>query len=310
VAQETNGSSASAQKSTPATAHGKSGHEKLDSEISKISGSLPSGINFSFLEEHAKVFVALAVVVILGTMGYLGFDYLKNRQEKQAQTAFYSVESNFSKVKEGFERAKYQKSTPTPKVATGEKAADKAGEKPGAEPAKEASGNIDQDYGTLLADLEKVARDHAGTAGGAQAALLAVETLLSYNQAEKAVTLAEFAAKSLSANKILGALLRIQWGTALAAKNDCAAAVGIWQQVLSSPQVAFLHGEASLRAGICFESTGQNDKALEMFRKASADGSNSGGGTAAGGGESSSGTARAAKGFLRTLEIKLKSSQG
>jgi tetratricopeptide (TPR) repeat protein len=250
------------------------------------SKGLPSfDVGFEFLEENAKIFVAIAIVAVLGAIAYLGFDFLKSRQEKSAQAAYYAVEAKFEKLKEGYERAKFQKAMPNMAAKDGA-------------PAKEATGNLEQDYGTLVSDVEKVATEHAGTAGGAQAAILASETYLSYKQADKAVAVAEAAAKNMNPDKVLGALTRVQWGNALAAKGDCNGAVGVWQQVLGSQKASYLHSDVSLRAGVCFETLGQNDKALEMYRKASAEG-----------GDQST-TARTAKSFLRALETKSKSNQG
>jgi predicted negative regulator of RcsB-dependent stress response len=234
-----------------------------------------------FIEEHAKILGALVVILVIGSLGYTVFNFVRSYQEKSAQEAFYTVEATYSKIKQGFDRAKYQKLMPNTKENS-------------ADTSKVATGQLDQDYGSVIGELEKVAREHKGTAGGAEAALIAGQIYLEYKQPEKAIALHEATAKSLGSDKVLGGLVKIQWGSAMAAKGDCQAAIDVWQQVLGNKNVSYLHADAALRSGLCFESLNQDEKAMEMYRKASAEG-----------GEQSP-TAHTAKSFLRALEVKAK----
>lgn len=235
---------------------------------------------WNWIEENSKVVVAVFIVGALGALGYLVMHYLGRHQEKTAQAAYYGVQAQFEKKRESFERAKMKALMPqfAPK--------DEAGKE-----TTPASGDLQKDYGTLVTDLEKIANDHRGTAGGSQAAILAAETYLDYKQPEKAVELAQIPAKQLSSDHLLNQLAKMLWGNALAAKGDCQAAVGVWQQVLDTSSAKYLHGDASLRSGLCFEQLGQNERAIEMYRKVTTDHADS----AAGG---------TAKGLLRALELK------
>lgn len=241
-----------------------------------VQQSLRGGL--SFVEDNAKVFVALAVIAVIAALGYLGFQFVEKRQEQAAQEVFYGVEAKYNKIHEAFERAKFQSIMPD--LAQKDKDAPKA-----------ATGNLEQDYGTLIADLEKVAREHSGTAGGAQAAILAAETYLSYNQPDKAIEVIQLPAKNLPSKHLLTGLSKMLWGNALASKGDCQGAIGIWQQVLEAKSVAFLHADAALRAGVCFESLKQMDKAAEMYRRVSTEAADSAVGAQA-------------KAMLRALELK------
>lgn len=247
-----------------------------------VQQSLASGLDF--FEENAKLLAVLVVVAILAGLGYVGFQYVQKRQERSAQDAYYAVEARFTKLKEGYDRAKLQALMPgsvPPADAKNE--------------SKPASGNLEQDYGSVLGDLEKVAREHAGTTAGAQASILLGETYLEYKQPEKAVEIAQVSAKSLGAGSLAGSLSRVLWGNALAAKGDCQAAVGVWQQVIDNKEASFLHPDVSLRSGVCYESLNQPEKAAEMYRKVTAEGGNSAAG-------------QTAKGLLRALEMKPKNA--
>lgn len=266
-----------APKNTPKEAPLSAGMRPVDT----VQSSLVDGM--TFVERHIKLFAVLLVVAILAGLGYVGFQFMERRQERFAQEAYYSVEAQYSKLREGFDRAKFKDLMPeTPETS------DSIASQP-------ASGDLQKDYGAVIGDLEKVAREHAGTTGGAQAAILAAETYMTYHQPEKAAELAELAATQLDSDHLLAELSRLLWGNALAAKGDCQAAVGVWQRVLDSKSASFLHPEVSLRSGICYENLTQFDKAAEMYRKATADGADTMAGTTA-------------KGLLRALEVKMKQS--
>lgn len=243
-----------------------------------VQASLASGVGF--LEKNSKLFIALLVVALLAGLGYMGFQFVSSRQEKAAQEAYYAVESEYSKIREGFDRAKFSALIPQ----------DANAEAPKSEPP---TGDLQKDYGKVIAGLETVAREHQGTAGGAQAAILAAEIYLLYNQPEKAAELAQIPAQSLPSNHILGNLSKVLWGSSLATKGDCQAAVGVWQGVLDTKSASYLHPDVSLRSGVCYENLNQPEKAAEMYRKVTAEAADSA-------------PAATAKGLLRALELKSK----
>lgn len=232
-----------------------------------------------FVEKNAKIFAVLLIAVVVGGLAYVGYQSLKTRWEASAQEAFYVVEVKYNKLRDEFDRAKMNALMPD--------------EKKEKETLKAASGDIEKDYGSLIQDLEKVARDHAGTSGGAQAAILAAETYLLYNQPEKAAAIVEVPVKELPKAHLLSNLSRVLLGNALANKGDCQSAVGVWQQALDEKNATFLHPEVSLRSGLCYEKLNQPEKAAEMYRRSMADGPESAAGSTA-------------KGLLRALELKTK----
>lgn len=233
---------------------------------------------WGWVEDNAKVIAALVVLLVLAGIAHVAFNAYWDRQERKAQGEYFAAESKYAKLKEGFDRAKFKGLVPTPKTATPEK-------------AEAATGDLAKDYGSVLPELEKVAKDRDGTTAGAQAAILVAETYLEYKQADKAAEYAQLPAKSLAKSNVLAPLSQVLLGNAHAAKPDCAAAVKVWQDVLDNKNAAFLHGEVGLRSGICFENMNQPDKAAEMYRKVTVD-------------DAQSASATTAKGLLRALEVR------
>lgn len=233
---------------------------------------------WGWVEDHAKILAAVLVLLVIAGLAHVAFHSYWDRQERKAQAEYFAAESKFAKIKEGFDRAKYKGLIP-PSKTNPEKA------------DTPATGDLAKDYGSVLPELEKVARERSGTAAGAQAAILVGETYLEYKQADKAAEFAEMPVKALSKSNVLNPLGRVLWGNALAAKNDCAGAVKVWQDVLDDKNTAFLHGEVGLRSGICYESMNQPEKATEMYRKVTLE-------------DAQSASATTAKGLLRALEVR------
>jgi predicted negative regulator of RcsB-dependent stress response len=235
--------------------------------------------SWDWFEDNSTLIVIMIGVLILAGAAYAIVQGVNNSRERSAQEAFFSVSSKYTKLKEGYDKAKYLKLMPE-----GE-------DRKTAEAAKPATGDLDKDYGPVLNELEKVASEHAGTAGGTQASLLATQTYLEYGKTDQAIHSAEMSIGRLSGTHLLNQLAKFELGNALAAKGDCEGALKSWRDVLEVKTASFLHGEASLRSGICFEQMKQNDQAAEMYRRATAL-------------SADSAASQAAKSYLRALEMK------
>jgi predicted negative regulator of RcsB-dependent stress response len=237
---------------------------------------------WSWVEKNAVLVGGVLALGLIVLVGYTVMNWWGSKKELKAQEAYFAVESKYTKLKDGFDRAKLKSAMPAA-MPKDDKSEDKA-----------SSGDVTKDYGTTITDLEKVAHDYAGTAAGTQAAILAADTYLSYGQADKAVAIAEVPAKQMSEKTLLGSLSRIQLGSALATKGDCKEAVKVWGQVIDNKAAPYLHADASLRSGLCYEQMNEPQKALEMYQKVSSE---------SGADSSSSSTA---KGLMRALELKTK----
>ena len=254
--------------------------------MQELNSALGGGTFAEFVERYAKLIFAVFIIAVLAGFGYVGLQFLQRRQERAASEAFFPPEERFTKIKTGFDQAKMNKlmpglTTKDPKTAD----------------AKPATGNLDQDYGSVITDLDKVAHERAGTSAGAQAAIMLAETYLNYKQPDKAADIARLPAEQMGSSNTLSQLARVLWGTALADKGDCQAAVKVWQPILDSKRDKFLVPDVSLRSGTCYEQLNQPDKAAEMYRRVTSEGAESVAG-------------QTAKGLLRALEVKTKGAKG
>ena len=268
---------------TPATTHSSDPLQGVSTELHSIRNRdfLQEAMmnTVDWMEQNKGVVAAVVLVAVLAGVGVVSWDLLSERKEKKAQESFYAVEKEYSAKREKFDQAKFG-------ALSGAKIEDlvKAGT------AAVPSGDIAKDYGTVIDQLESFAVDNKGTTASVQASLLAAETRIEYKQSEQALKTLETSVQATKANSLVGALARMATGNAQAASGKCDLALKSWEEVLGAKDLAFLHSEAALRAGLCLEKSGDKPKAIEMYRKASAE-------------SEKSTSAQTARSLLRALEL-------
>lgn len=264
--------------------HNKSQSRQNSEPTEGLAGELQAIPHRDLLQDWALGFVelltknkaAVIAVALLVTAGFIGWSLvgtLQTRTELKAQNELFNLEKQYTEKKEKFDQARF---------------AELAGQKQ--EGLTKASGDLGKDYGTLIDELEAFAKSHAGTAAGVQAAMMAAETRIAYNQADRATEALQTVSSASKASSLVGALAYMASGNTLAASGKCDQAIKAWETILSTKSAAFLHGEAALRSGLCLEKSGDKTKAAEMYRKASAE-------------SERSSTAQTAKALLRALEM-------
>ncbi len=252
-------SSTSSNKNANPTGGGDGQKKHIDLNVrdpDAFQGSMVGA--WAWLEDNANAVFALFALLIVGAIGYSVMNWWGKHEEKKAQESFYQIEHQYTKIKEDFELGKMRASLPK---------SDKPDDlnKVG----KIASGDLSKDYGTVISDFEKLARDNPKTSAGAQAAIIAASIYLSYNQPDKAADVIQIPVKNLGEKQLLANLARDLWGSALATKGDCKTAIATWKPLIDTAAAAFLAGDASLRSGLCFETLGQADEARKMYEKVS-----------------------------------------
>lgn len=223
-------------------------------EAKKPDAFLAEGRHFlDYVEKHTKsIGVALLVFIAFG-VGVSLFEYFGKQKEMKAQDAYFQVEKSYLKLRDGFDRAQALITNP-PKEAP-------------KEAPKAASGDIEADYGTVINGFKIVLAEQKGSKAAQMAALNLYEIYSNYGKhAEAEAVLADVRGDK----GLMGNLISVAYGTALANKGDCTKAIDAWQSVLSDKQASFLHEDLKIRMGICYESSGNLEKAKEMLEGARA----------------------------------------
>lgn len=227
----------------------------------------------SFTSKYGKPLAAVVVAAVLIAVGVLIANFIHDRSESSAAQALFKPQNEYRKLHDQFEQAK----------APADPKADPKAAKPVA-----ASGDLQKDYGLVVAGFENVIKEHSGTVAASQAAVYLASIYQEYGKLDEAKAAVEKVLKDAPKGTLIFSVAHMVHGNILATQGNCKDAVASYDAVKD-----FLSVDASVKAGVCYEKLGQLDQAAEMYRKASADAESS--------------TSLAAKGFLKALEQKRQS---
>lgn len=98
-----------------------------------------------------KVLIIMAIgVVVLSGAGYVGYKQVKRSTELQVQNQYFLIEKDYLKAKGDFEDAAKQAKDEAAKKTDKTKKDPKIAEEPKVEPKKQATGDLDKDYGAYV----------------------------------------------------------------------------------------------------------------------------------------------------------------
>lgn len=202
------------------------------------------------------VFAAFGAFVVIGIIVSV-VSYLSEKKETTQQEKYFALEKSYTEAKRSFEEAARAEmiAAQTPK--------DKA--TPPTSTAKKATGDLQQDYGSVVTGFESFIAEDSSSTAAQMAALNLSDVYLSYKKNDEALAALQKVEKSVDKKDLLGALIYMQMGNVLANKNDCQGAIEKWQVVASSKALDFAHDEARLRMGLCYESMNDPSKAEAIY---------------------------------------------
>lgn len=231
------------------------------------------------IKKHTKTIGAVLGVIVVSAAVWTGMTSYKLKAQKSLQSQYSLIEYQFNKQKELFERGR----NPPPAPQKNED-----GTIPAPLPSAKASGNIDQDYGKVVNDLNSFLEKNPQSPAGAMAGLRLAGIYSEYQKSQEAAAVLE---KVKYDKALLGALVKVELGTQKANLGQCAEADKIWKTVNTNGTDSFLKPEISLKQGLCAESAGEMAKAEQLYREATETGAD----TEAG---------RTAQKYLRLLKFK------
>lgn len=214
---------------------------------------------FVWTTAHSNMILgAFALFVVVG-VGISIFGYFNDKKEMSQQEKYFVLEKNYTEVKRAFDEA-----------ARAELIAAQSKDKKAA-PAtgKKASGDLQTDYGTVVAGFEAFLNEDSKSKAAQMAALNLSDIYLTYKKNDEALAALQKVEKGLDNDEVLTSLVWMQMGNVLANKSDCKGAIEKWENISQSKSLAFAHDEAKLRMGLCFESLNDLAKAEILYTEVS-----------------------------------------
>lgn len=214
---------------------------------------------FIWTTTHSNMVIgAVALFVVVG-VGISIFGYFSSKKEMTQQEKYFVLEKNYTEAKRGFDEA-----------ARAELMAAQSKDKKAPAPTgKKASGDMQADYGTVIAGFEAFLNEDSSSKAAQMAALNLSDIYLTYKKNDEALSALQKVEKGLAKGDALTSLVWMQMGNVLANKNDCNGAVEKWENITKVKSLAFAHDEAKLRMGLCFESMNDLAKAETIYTELS-----------------------------------------
>lgn len=209
------------------------------------------------VEEYSRALLAVGVLLLVAALGWAGFHYWREGQEKAALLALYESQSPLLKKKAEFARAELPQ--------TPEK--DKEQANLTKENLVHASGDLQTDYGPELKRLKAVIDKFPTSKAAVLAALDLADLYASHKDPSRAIEVLARVEKALARRELLYGIWTMKLANLRAEAGDCPGAIEGWQKILAGDEHRYLHPEANLRLGVCYENMKDLAKAKEMYQQ-------------------------------------------
>lgn len=217
---------------------------------------------FVWTTAHSKIVITVVLAFIVVGSGISLMGYFAEKKETAQQEKYFLLEKAYTQKKADFEASARAESMAA-------QAKNSKTPPPAVDPAKKATGDMEKDFGSVIAGFESFINEEPKTKAAQMAALNLSDIYLNYNKSDEAIAALNKVQAGLDKKDVLTSLVWMQLGNAQANKQDCQGAVQTWQKIVSSKSLAFSHGEAKLRMGLCFESMNDLAKAEEIYTEVS-----------------------------------------
>lgn len=235
---------------------------KNDLKKDVVTEELQKG--FVWTTKHVTaVAIFLAGFMLVGA-GYSAVNYFSNKKEEQSQETFYQVEREYLAQKAKFDQ--FEKESAKPKETKAAKNAKEQVKETDKEPGGvKASGDLLQDYGSVVAGLEQIISANPSSKAAAMASLTVSEIYSKYAVPAKAIASLD---KIPAGADLLNLLVLDRKAGLKADSGDCKAAIGVWDQILNQKTAKFMSADLKLKKGLCFESLNDIAQAQAMYTQA------------------------------------------
>lgn len=250
---------------------------------------------FQWSISNSSLLLGILIVVLLIGGGAAAWSTIQQSKEADMQEKYYVLEKKILEKKRGFAEAE-QKEKMKQSAAKAGQSAPKTDEPAGTLP----TGDLAKDYGTLPEELNALIDAAPKSTAAEMAALNLAEIFARYQNPDEAMKVLNKVNTSNKSNDLIGALVVNMKANFMADKGDCGGAISLWENLAKESKAKFLHSEAKLRMGLCFETMNDLGKAEQMYSEVAAKDTKDA--------TADSSAAKDAERYLRLLKMKKTSS--
>ncbi len=213
----------------------------------------------AWAEEHAKSIVAVCLVAIVISVGYVSYSFWNQHQENVAAEALYQPEGELKKTEAKIrdQRAEQMKEL----AALGSKS------KTAAQPEAARPVDFAQDYAATVEKIRAQIKNHANTRAALVSALNLASFLIQQKQYPLALEVLDVPRYEPGSKDLLGGFRLMHRGLAYLENAKPDDALKAYQEILKSNSLNYFHSEALLKSGVAYELKGDAAKAREVYEK-------------------------------------------
>lgn len=123
------------------------------------------------------------------------------------------------------------------------------------------------DYEEIRSGYQRVIREHQGTKGAILATLYLSQLEMAQSRPREALESMQKIQPILTTESLIDGMAQMTLASLYESNNQCEKAIPVWSKVINAPQLSFLHADALLKQGLCFEGMKDTSKAIENYQK-------------------------------------------
>jgi len=177
---------------TQRTGHGTQGFGISDRELAKQDNfQRKLTLAFDWIVANKVIIILLVGVVALSGLGYAVYGQVKHSAQLKIQDQYYLIEKDYVKIKTDFDEAERQAQQEAAKAADKTKKDAKKDAEPKPELKAKASGDLEKDYGTVLARFTDLHTASPKLVPGKVTALVLADLYWEYKKLDQAALVLE-----------------------------------------------------------------------------------------------------------------------
>ena len=202
------------------------------------------------LQQKTLIVVICVCLLVIGAFFPIK-QYYKEQTEMEAQNQLYLSTAKWDALKKSL--------FPTPSDSN----------EPPIPPVTEPKNPIlkEEDYKQLQTSYEEVIQSHIGTKGAILAALQLAQLHINQGDSNAALRVMQQVEPTLKTKGMIDAIALMSLANLYADNQDCTKAIEVWSKVIESSEFSFVHQDALLKQGLCFEQMQNIDMAYQNYQK-------------------------------------------
>lgn len=250
---------------TQRAGHATQGFGITDRELSKQDDfQRKLTLTFDWIVANKVIIILLVGVIVLSGLGYVVYGQVKQGAQLKIQDQYYVIEKDYLKIKTDFDEAERQAQQDASKAADKNKK-DAKKEEPKPEPKKQASGDLDKDYGTVLPRFVDLHTANPKLVPGKVAALVLADLYWEYKKFDSAEKVLEKSLES-SPKSLVDYMILKKWSATQLSLGKFDQVIKKNQEALGSSKYPFMNSYLKLQTGLAHEGLKQWDQAEAQYK--------------------------------------------